>query len=377
MQAGRIYRANLLATLRLLRDGRARTCPEICDELGLAAPTVSRLTAAVQQAGLVDAIGLDISGRPGRPPRLWQLRPDAACTVGVWLRRAEIGAIAVDLVGSVIGRRALALPDDWSLADLPAIVARLAADLASEVRADAFVGVGVAVAGLIDAQSGTILASETLGVPSAEHPRYALGNELEAALERPVLVGHDASLGAVALHRHAVDAGDLEAPDPLLYVIPNEETTRWSSAGVVLAGQPHPGIVWGAGSDAVSGDGSRPASDAETVRAMLLEAARSTVWLSPRRLFFGGPLASNALALEEALAETNAALAHTGAEPVGVSGPVARLDPLWPDTVPLGAALTALDSVFEPASDDDVGLLEMVDPHRWPCRQSAARPLAG
>ncbi len=372
MQAGRIYRSNLLATLRLLRDGRARTCPEICDALGLAPPTVSRLTAAVQKAGLVDAIGLDISGRPGRPPRLWQLRPEAACTLGVWLRSSEVSGLVVDLAGDVRARLSLRLSEGWTLGDLPAAVRDLASALTGEVRADRLVSVGIAVAGLVDNDSGAILASESLGVPSPECLRYALRDEMEAALGRPVLVGHDASLGAFALHRHAVSSGELDEPDPLLYVIPDEHIVRWSSAGVVLAGQSHPGVVWSAASHS---SGAAPRGD--TLRSLLRVAGLSSVWLAPRRLVFGGAIPADDPTVTGALAETNAILGRVGVAPSGEPRAIAALDPLWPDTVPFGAALAALDALFEPASEDDAGLLELVDPHRWPGRATVAQSLAG
>jgi predicted NBD/HSP70 family sugar kinase len=160
---------------------------------GLNRSTIGTVVATLEGAGLVSVADPVAEGSVGRPSPT--IRPaDAVHALSI---NPDIDAVRVALVG--LGGRVLA-SDVQPLADIPtpADARAAAAALSRRVLARApqgsrLVGAGVAVPGLVDFDSGTVVNAPHLGWRNA-----AIAEDWERVLGCPVLVGNDATVSLLA-----------------------------------------------------------------------------------------------------------------------------------------------------------------------------------
>jgi predicted NBD/HSP70 family sugar kinase len=167
---------------------------EIAEQTGLTPQAVSRITRNLLTSGFLTE-GAHRSSGKGKPRVPLRLRPDAAHALGIHLDPEVITQVVVDLCGRIVDRRQLPLharrDPSWCIDQ----IARMAEEAleTSAPEGGAFLGVGVAVPGPIDADAGVIvnppLFQEWRDVP--------LRDELADRLGLPVTVEKDATAAAV------------------------------------------------------------------------------------------------------------------------------------------------------------------------------------
>jgi predicted NBD/HSP70 family sugar kinase len=184
-----INEALVLGTIR--RDGpvaRAR----IAETTGLSPATVTILTAHLTEAGLVHETAQGPS-TGGRPPRLLMLNPGGGHAVGMRLTETHVNATLVDLVGTVVRhqraphRRSTASEAAQTIADVFGQLVQSAGD-------PPVLGLGLALSGVIDHESGIVRHSGSLGWQDA--PLRAL---LADKLALPVSIDNNVNALATAL----------------------------------------------------------------------------------------------------------------------------------------------------------------------------------
>ena len=202
-----------IKVIRGLRDQGPQSRVELCESLGLAPTTMSKLVAELLEEGMVDESGAQAQNGVGRPRLDLRLVPESRRVVSVaiapdgldWavvqldLSIAEKGRVAIRVVGQA--------PEDTLDA-----IAGLVADLVGASRGTRGakpIGVAIAVPGFIDEQMRVSLRAPHIGwanVPIADH--------LEARLQLPVVVHNNARAMALAELQHLRAQG----VPPLLYV---------------------------------------------------------------------------------------------------------------------------------------------------------------
>jgi predicted NBD/HSP70 family sugar kinase len=226
---GDVRRHNLSLLLRLLAEGGPRSRAGLASDTGLTKATVSSLVSQLIDRGLVRDVGQAAPGSVGRPATLVEVDGTNLVTLGVELGVDYTGIVAADLTGRVIEqrRRPLSRPSVGPRD----VVAALRADIrAATGRLDRFsrrvVGITVAVAGMVDSESGAVVFSPNLGwrmVPLRDELRRALRTSV------PIGVENEANLGALAEFRLGSAAGTKH----LVYVI----VENGVGAGVIADGQ--------------------------------------------------------------------------------------------------------------------------------------------
>jgi predicted NBD/HSP70 family sugar kinase len=196
----------------------------------LSRTTVSKLVGELQAEGLVVERGeLAAAESPsiGRPPVALTLNPAAGVAVGIDFGHDLVRVAVADLSGTVLRETRRDFDVD---ADAPGAVA-LAADLVAGLLAgagtslDKVVGVGVAVSAPVLRDASEVAAASILPGWAAFSP----GGELERRLGRPVMMGNDANLGALAEVRHGAGRGARN----VIYVM----LSGGIGAGLVLDGE--------------------------------------------------------------------------------------------------------------------------------------------
>lgn len=199
---------NQARTLELLRRHKTLSRAEIARRLGLTRSTLSELTAALLEDGLViEDGGPVVHSRGGRPGSGLRLNPSGAAFLGAELGNDHITVVALSLNARELVRLREPIDSD---PDVEAVVARLAGLVRRAIRkaGDAAAGVqglGVSVPGMLG-QDGTVFWLPQLGWHDVD-----LQGLLEKALGIPVCLDNDANAAALAelYFGEAADSADL------------------------------------------------------------------------------------------------------------------------------------------------------------------------
>ena len=202
-----VRRHNLSLILRLLSTQGSRSRAALSAATGLTRATVSSLAAELLDRGLIREVGMEVDQRIGRPATLLQVAGAHIVTMGVELGVGYTAVLATDLAGTVVYERRRPLA---SMSVGPSdVVAVLVSEIrralkAMRVNDMVTVGITVAVAGVVDRRTGTVVFAPNLGwrdVPLLDRLRAALDLSIPLALE------NEANLGAVAEFRNGASAG--------------------------------------------------------------------------------------------------------------------------------------------------------------------------
>jgi predicted NBD/HSP70 family sugar kinase len=220
----------VLAVLRHLVDHGPISRPDLGSGAGFARATTSAIVNDLMRRDLIAEIAAPPRGGRGRPVTLLDLDDDRYAVTGL-----EIGFDRVFAgVYSLRGRELIRVERSAEAEAVnPRGLLRRASTVLHEaldvVEEDArrLLGVGVSVAGLVDASSGTIKYAPSLGwrdVALSAGVAEALGDRA------PVLIDNNANFAALAERRHRQRDG--EAADSLVYLT----GTYGISAGIIAGG---------------------------------------------------------------------------------------------------------------------------------------------
>jgi N-acetylglucosamine repressor len=180
--------------LNVLRTGAASRA-DVVRTTGLSPATVSLIVSELIETGLVNEVGEGKSSG-GRPPLVLRLDDERNYVVGVKLMRRVISVAVTDLRAEVLYSELVNLdPSEVKPASvLEALsVAVETATAKAGLGLDQVVGIGVGLAGLVEADNGVCRYSPSFGwtgVPVA--------GPMSARLGRPVLVDNDVNTLTVA-----------------------------------------------------------------------------------------------------------------------------------------------------------------------------------
>ena len=171
---------------------------ELADKTGISRATVTTITAELLQSGLIEEVpradGVD--ARRGRPRVDLKIRGAARLVAGVKISQHRLSLVLLDFEGSQLATLETDLPapvlSPQQMAEvICTAVARLAETAGRSVEEVS--GVGVGIAGLVEAGDGFVYWS-----PSLTDRNVQFGAVLAAELGRPAFVDNDANLVAEA-----------------------------------------------------------------------------------------------------------------------------------------------------------------------------------
>jgi predicted NBD/HSP70 family sugar kinase len=188
---GSYNRGIVLEAIRL-NEGASRA--EIARRTGLTPQTVSNIVRRLLQEGLVKEAGRQVTAS-GKPRTRLRVNPEAGHAIGVQIDGWETSLVVVNLAGEILDRRSHpTVPGEPPEAALAAIAEAVAGLISSSgIPEDAFMGLGVACPGPLDAERGIV-----------HHPPNLQGwheVDLKGALEErlgiPTAADNDATAAAI------------------------------------------------------------------------------------------------------------------------------------------------------------------------------------
>jgi predicted NBD/HSP70 family sugar kinase len=201
-----VRRANLSSIVRQLHGRGPQSRSELVARTGLTRTAIRALLGEFVSAELLVEERAALGGLPGRPSPIVRPVPQAAMVLALEITVDSSAAAVVGLGGEVLERRRVDRERNRTsveerLDDLRSLTAQLRL-LATE--RESFIGVGVAVAGLVRRTDGWVSKAPNLGWDDVQ-----LGTRLGPALglDLPVHVGNDADLGALAELRRGAAMG--------------------------------------------------------------------------------------------------------------------------------------------------------------------------
>jgi predicted NBD/HSP70 family sugar kinase len=190
--------------LRLVRDGGPISRAEIAKRTKLSLPAVLKIVDGLVQDGYLRESGEGTS-TGGRPPRLVEIDPEGAFAVGIELTpdRFRVGLADLSYVLRVEKEAQIDAVSGYQtiLGQLVSTTQRVLSE--SSVRQDRVLGVGVAVPGLVQSDTGTVVVAANL----AGWTNIPLAKDLSHALGLPVIIENDARACALAELWHGRRSG--------------------------------------------------------------------------------------------------------------------------------------------------------------------------
>jgi predicted NBD/HSP70 family sugar kinase len=189
---------NRLRIVDFLRTNGTASRAELARRTGLSRSTVSTLVSDLQRRGLVVERAGQFAGegQPGRPAALLELDPSAAAAVGVDFDHDKVRVAVSDLSRTVLAEASAPYDVDHDATGALDLAAERIEQILTDTNVDRerLLGVGIALAGPIDHDKGSLH-------PSAVLPGWAevdAAKELESRLDTRCYVDNDANLGALA-----------------------------------------------------------------------------------------------------------------------------------------------------------------------------------
>jgi predicted NBD/HSP70 family sugar kinase len=366
---------NLQAALNVLHDSGPLTSPQIGRALDVYPSTVKRLLETLEAAGLAESSAHSGDAQVGRPPRLWALRGEAGYAVGIHVEPKTLRAVVVDLRGRVCRRHTLHPTPPATTVTLLGRIREVVQRVLAGIRRDSVLGLGVGVTGVVDPASGVLTRSaglrDGLGLSTVDYP---LRQALETAIPWPVLVGNDANVGALAVFRRLAREGQVAADGSLFYLLLSEYGAGIGS-GLIIRGEPFSGAHGATGevmapgralhepelrdlwADAVAGDVAARHTVLKLRRPMIAHAVSLCEALDPDCVVLGGQFG----ALQPEASQLVHRLLDATPDYWGYleEAPACGLvgDPLWPDTIAVGAADLVLERLFRRPAPGETGPL--------------------
>jgi predicted NBD/HSP70 family sugar kinase len=231
---------------------------------GLSKPTVAVALATLEKEGLIRVAGR-ISGRRGRAPTLYQLRPEAGFVLGLDVGREYVRGAIADLSGAVRARGQRKVHPASSAGRVSQLVA-LADELVAtvKIKRSAVTQTVIGSPGIYDRRRDALFMAR--GLPGWQRPQVLA--ELRRAFGEDMVVENDVNLAALAER----DVGTAQGVQNFGFVT----VGTGIGLGLIIDGKLHRGSHGGAGEIAfmtLGSDASVDPKDAQ--RRGWLESAAS------------------------------------------------------------------------------------------------------
>ena len=187
LSSSKMGSANRGLVIQALYDLGPTSRAELARLAGVNRTTISGIVQTLIDAGLlVENDPAPIGRQGGKPARPLWFSPNAKPICGVLLMPEAVHACVVTLDGQVLAESTLPLPDgSGPVEPIVQAIATCVASALTQVK-DTPLGIGVAVGGMVDTDSGSIVTMNL--APSLDG--YALANDLGARFGLPVRLDH-------------------------------------------------------------------------------------------------------------------------------------------------------------------------------------------
>lgn len=194
-----VRRLNMSAILKLLRERGTLARADLAKELGMTRNTASNIVTDLLQAGLVVETEFRRAGA-GRPGLLLELASNGGFAIGVEIDISRIIAVAADFKGKILWEESASISPKQSMEACCSIAERLVQNALDWGRSEKLnpLGIGLGLAGLVNAEEGMLTFAPTLGWSNV--PFRA---NWEEKFNIPVFLDNEANTSALGYHAYA------------------------------------------------------------------------------------------------------------------------------------------------------------------------------
>lgn len=228
--------------LNIIRTQREVSGAEIARMTGFQPSTILYILRILDRKGfiMVSRTG-DSTQKGGKKPVLWKIKPGIGLMLGIEVFKRKLRYVKIDFAGNIQSQGEKALESDITgdnAAD------NLAAFIASVLRAEemsgkSFLGIGIAMPGLVDSNRGVVEYSDLL-----QFRNFNIGEQMRKRIGKPLYFVNDANAGALSIswyHRH-----DEKLPEHIVYLTYNRESKNLG-AGLIINHSLYEGVAGAAG----------------------------------------------------------------------------------------------------------------------------------
>lgn len=186
---------NQRLVLNLVRLKGVVSSSDLVYGTGLQPSTVSNILKELSSKHLVTNLGKGSStDKGGKRPYLWSLNKEAVYAIGIDIEIGQITAVILGFNADIVRKKVYQIADFGTLDGLVAEVTRVIDDVLSESGLDLgkILGIGIAVAGIVNSDSGVIVMTDIL--PEINVP---LLDALSEKLAFPIFIENNANASVV------------------------------------------------------------------------------------------------------------------------------------------------------------------------------------
>jgi predicted NBD/HSP70 family sugar kinase len=182
--------------LKLIQENGIISSTDLVKITGMRPSTIFNILKELSKRSLVSFYGKgDSTDKGGKKPYLWQLNKEAAYIIGLDVEVGEISSVILDFSGGIIAKKNIKLEIGRTLDELSGTIVRVVNEIIAEnnIANDKVLGLGVAVAGVVDKPNGIVVMTSVL--PEMNFPLL----EKLKSLPFPVLIENNANAAAIGL----------------------------------------------------------------------------------------------------------------------------------------------------------------------------------
>ena len=228
--------------INVIRTHREISGAEISRITGFQPSTILYILRILDRKGFIciSRTG-DSTQKGGKKPVLWKIKPDIGLMLGIEVFSSKFRFVKIDFAGNIHSQGEKSFPAKIGQDNTADALEQFIRDTLTkdELNAKSFLGIGIAMPGLVDSNQGIIRYSALLQIRNLE-----LGNRLRKSLGKPVYFVNDANAGALSISWY--HAGEEKLPEHIVYLTYNKESKNLG-AGLIINHGLYEGIAGTAG----------------------------------------------------------------------------------------------------------------------------------
>lgn len=194
-----VRRLNMSSILKLLRERGTLARADLAKELGMTRNTASNIVTDLLQAGLVVETEFRREGA-GRPGLLLELAHNGGFAIGAEIDISRIIVVVVDFKGNMLWEEAAKISHTQAQGAIIKTAEQLVQNALDWGTSEGLkpLGIGLGLAGLVDAENGTLAYAPTLNWKDV-----AFRSAWESKFGVPVYIDNEANTSALGYHAYA------------------------------------------------------------------------------------------------------------------------------------------------------------------------------
>lgn len=181
--------------LNLIREHEIISGADLAQITGMRPSTISNILKSLTGRSLIVNMGKgESTEKGGKRPFLWSLKSDAAYAIGIDVEIGEITATVLNLVGQAVSQKVYRVSQTRDVEEVVEQIAGVITDISKQagLTADNILGVGIAVAGVVESESGQIIISDIL-----DELNVPLRTYLQRSFSFPIAIENNANAAAI------------------------------------------------------------------------------------------------------------------------------------------------------------------------------------